>query len=72
MVEQVAELDEHAIQTPLDKMNPELQVSATLVAEQVAAPAGQMIHAELTNEYPVLHVEIDVKEAQVAAFLGQG
>jgi len=53
-------------------MYPELQVKATLVDEQVAAPAGQMTHAPLINEYPVLQVEIEVNEEQEAAFLAQG
>jgi len=35
-----------------------MQVNATLVAEQVAAPAGQTMQRELINEYPLLHVEI--------------
>jgi hypothetical protein len=71
VVEHEAELEEHAIQTPFDRMNAVLQVRAILVAEQVAAPAGQMIHAALTIEYPVLQVEIAVYEVQVATFLGQ-
>jgi len=43
----------------LDKKYPVVQVKATLVDEQVTAPAGHLIHALPTLEYPLLHVVID-------------
>lgn len=39
--------------------------------EHVAAPFGQIMHAELTKEYPELQVDIAVYEVHEAAFLGQ-
>jgi len=45
-------LAEQAIQAPFYKLNPEAQVRATLVAEQVLAPDGQTMQDPLTNEYP--------------------
>jgi len=45
--------------TELDKKYPVKQVNATLVDEQVTAPAGHLIHANPTLEYPELQVVID-------------
>jgi len=41
------------------------------VLEHVAAPFGQIIHAELTKEYPEWQEVIAVYEVHAAAFLGQ-
>jgi len=55
----------------LDKAFPAKQVTATFVAEQVAAPAGHLTQAELIKEYPVLQVKMVEKDEQVAAFYAQ-
>lgn len=54
-----AAFDVQGTQTEFDKKYPVVQVKATLVEEQVTAPAGHLIHADPTLEYPELHVVID-------------
>lgn len=58
------------------KLNPDEQVEATVVDEQVAAPFGQTVAAvlqfELAKTKPVLQVKAAVFEVQVATFVPQG
>jgi len=54
-----AAFDVQGTQTELDKKYPVVQVNATLVDEQVTAPAEHLIHTVPTLEYPELQVVMD-------------